>query len=84
VVLAEAVELDVPDDDHLVALLLEDRLVQDLLEAHRVAPGQEPDRRGGAGGGLREALAGRVLSELGEDLGEHLFHGGLVLRAGSH
>ena len=63
VVLAQAVELDVADDDHVVVFDGEDGIVDDLLQILSIALGQELHGLGGAVGGVDQPLAGGVLSD---------------------
>mmetsp|Transcript_29315 Transcript_29315/g.97021 ORF Transcript_29315/g.97021 Transcript_29315/m.97021 type:complete len:304 (-) Transcript_29315:16-927(-) len=67
VVLAERVELDVLDEDHLAVVLGEDRAVEHVLEALRVARRAVHQQLGHAPRRVLEALAARVLAERVED-----------------
>src|SRR5262245_7240749 len=62
--LAEAVEVDVLHEDHLVVVFLEHRLVQDLARILVIAAQQELERCGDAGRRAAQPLARRILAEL--------------------
>ncbi len=64
VVLAEREDVDVADDDHLVVLLVENRLVDQRRQVGLVALREEEKRVGGALRRLEQALARRILAEL--------------------
>src|SRR5579864_7001015 len=64
VVLAQAVERDVLDHDHLVVVLVEDGACDDVLGAHAVPVGQLAQRARDARGRGPQALALRVLAQL--------------------
>src|SRR5262249_6036648 len=64
VVLAETVQLDVPRDHHIVRLLDEDRLLDQLVLISSIAGGEEFQRRGDALRRVDETLAGWVFTEL--------------------
>jgi hypothetical protein len=67
VVLAEAVELDVLDDHHLVVGDVEEGVVQDLVRVLVIAPGQEAQRLRDAARRADQAVAARALAQLLED-----------------
>jgi hypothetical protein len=64
VVLAEAVEVDVLDEHHLVVGHLEERVVEDRVRILRVALGEEAQRLRHPLGGALQAVARGVLAEL--------------------
>jgi hypothetical protein len=63
-VLAQRVEGDVFDHDHLVVVLVEDRVGDHFLRLDVVAVGQLAQSTGHAVGRRAEALPARVLAEL--------------------
>src|SRR6516165_3184844 len=63
VMLAKAVELDVPGDHHVVGLLGEDGLVDRLLGIGAVTRGQKPERLSYPQRRLNEPLAIRILAD---------------------
>ncbi len=75
VVLAHGVELDVLDDDHLVVLDVEERAVEDFVDVHAVALGEEGHRLLHALGGLEQAVAGGVLVVAAKEFGVDLLGG---------
>jgi hypothetical protein len=68
VVLAEAVELDVFDEHHLGAVLVEDSLADDLLDRGAVAGGELLQAPRHAVGRARQPLTGRIFSQLKQEL----------------
>ena len=83
-VLAEGVDLDVADDDHVVGGGLEDGAVEDLLGCLAVALREIGHRLGDALGGLLEAFTIGVLAELDEELADEGGNLGLVGFAVQH
>ena len=65
-VLAERVELDVADDDHLVIINIEKGLLQDVIGCLLVAAGEEGHGLFNAGGGVAEAVTVGVFAEAAE------------------
>ena len=71
-VLAQAVEVDVLDDDHLAVIDGEQRAVEDVVDVRVVAAGQEfeglfdPFRR------VHEPFAGRIFPEFGQQLSNQI------------
>ena len=68
VVLAEAVEVDVLHDHHLVVADVEERVVEDLPGILRVAGAEEAHRLGDADRRAQQAVAAGVLAELLQQL----------------
>ena len=67
VVLAHAEELDVLHDHHLVVLHVEQSPVDDLVDVHRVAAGEELQRPLGAQRRAHQAFALGIFTQLAED-----------------
>src|SRR5690625_1755517 len=67
VVLAEAVDLNVLDNDHLVVALVEEGVVDNVLDVDLVALCEEEEGLGVARGRVEEALAVRVLADALEE-----------------
>src|ERR1051326_2962135 len=59
---AQAEKFDIPDDDHLVVGDIKQCLVNQLVDIHLVAAGQETQGTINALGGVHEAIAARVLT----------------------
>ena len=77
--LAQAENLDILHDDHLVVPLVEDCAVDHVLDVLLVALGEEEHGLGVAGGGVEEAFAVGVFAhalEEGADCGGHLCEAG--------
>lgn len=91
VVLAEALDVDVLDDDHLVVALVEEGVVDEVADVDVVATGEEEEGVCIAGGRVDEALAVGVLAdalEQGADGAAHALEavvgaGGVVEQAES-
>ncbi len=66
VVLAEGEEFDVLDDDHLVVVDVEEGGVEDGVDVHGVAAGEEGHGFFHALGGVEEAVAGGVFADAEE------------------
>ena len=75
VMLAERVELDVLDEDHLVVILGEDGTVQDIRHGLVGAGRQEGEGLGHALRGLQEAFPARVLADGMQNTRDGPFHG---------
>src|SRR5207244_2989520 len=73
-VLAETIEVDVLDDDHLVVIDREQCAVQDLVDVGIVSIRQKFQRLLDAFRRIQQPLAARVLSELRQQLPDELLH----------
>ena len=73
-VLAETVNLDVADDDHVVRRLLEDRLVDELLYIAAITGRQVFQRGGHARGRTHQPFAVGIIPKLYEQLANELLH----------
>ena len=83
--LTEAVEVDVLDEDHLVVLLVgEDGLVQDLFQVPLVPRGEEAEHLGDPLRGLLQPLAVGVLPDLTQELLDQLLHSRPSAAPGPH
>jgi hypothetical protein len=78
VVLAQAVELDVLDDHHLRAVLLEDAVADDLLDGLALTLGQLVEGARHALGRAQQALALGVLTEVDEQPPDQILPAQLV------
>src|SRR5215208_1795900 len=72
--LAETVEVDVLDDDHLAVVDGEQRVVQHFLDVGAIAAGQEPQRLFHAQRRAYQPFPVGVLPELGEQLTDEILH----------
>ena len=78
VVLAQAVEVDVLHDHHLVIIDREERVVHDGVDVGGIAARQEPERFLDPFGGVAEPLARRVLAKLRQQLPDDFLHPRIV------
>ena len=80
VMLAETVEVDVPDDHHLVIIDAEQRVVQRGVDIGRVAARQELERLLHPLRCIEQSFARRILAQLREQLPDDLLHPRILYR----
>src|ERR1051325_729820 len=68
-VLAEAEELDIFDDHHLVILDLEDGAVKEFVNVGMITAGQKTESLAHTFGRTHQSLTSRVFTEAGQDFG---------------
>ena len=78
VVFAQAVDLDVAHNDHVVRMRLEDRAVHDLFRRLPIAAGQEGERFRHALGSPLQPFAVRIFAQLNQELTRQLCHSCLI------
>jgi hypothetical protein len=79
VMLAQAVEIDVLHDDHLVIVDREQSVVQYFVDVGAVAAGQKRERLLNARRRTNQPLASRVFPELSQQLANQILHPSILM-----